>query len=517
LTARSGDAALVLTVATLSDLRIPYLAAILGCITGCGTSTQAPGPIQDAGVSAAADAGAPSAVTGTWSNTNVNGRGTRTWPVGPAAGEIEVWTWNGPGGGPTRLVGTVDGQAQFQVPAVPDGPFLLGVRRMDHFVSPYQVFYSSEGQRAFDLGVDSFGAREPGAPLAMMDTQLAVQLFGPVPWGGHPAAYDAFRLRVDNGSGWEVNGAEPSMLLGWAGMPLVDGPGQGHEALFLHWRSIGPDGSRRGTAVGALSTRDLKLVDGETTTFVAKMVVPAKDDPLSLDLRRAEFDGYRKDLGPVRPEASTSILVRRRAPGLADIDPDTTTLELALPGIDDVTVDAAGANPYPADWERVVEVSLQYPGVFDVPGIPDAPYAGPLLGAKLRRIDLAANLGKEPVRPTLSPPRTVLVGGRPVTAPLSGVGTAPTITWGPPAVGAPSLYRLVVSRVEPGAQPQFTHLLTAYTAQRSFRPPPDLLKPGAWHYLRLTAISSPAARLASPHREALPHAEADFTSARFTP
>src|SRR3954467_1272368 len=170
---------------------------------------------------------APSSpVTGTWIDTFVNARTSGMQKVDLSGAEVTAWAWDAAQAKWRRFAGTGTDQGRFEVPEVPGGAFVLGVRRS---TSSTPLFFESEaGSRGLDLGRDGYDA--PAGPDAGPGTGIDLSVSGLDP----PQKADALPLICDNGVQWLQVGSIPGatskrLQIDWKGLPLIAG---GQECLL---------------------------------------------------------------------------------------------------------------------------------------------------------------------------------------------------------------------------------------------------------------------------------------------
>lgn len=103
----------------------------------------------------------------------------------------------------------------------------------------------------------------------------------------------------------------------------------------------------------------------------------------------------------------------------------------------------------------------------------------------------------------ITPPRNVLVDGRPARGGTLTVSSRPTVSWDEPATGRAQHYEVSVAG---GAK-------TVVTRERSLRLPPGLLEPGAEQVLVVRAVQTAAVVDERPFEVVLPYAYADYLTA----
>jgi hypothetical protein len=114
--------------------------------------------------------------------------------------------------------------------------------------------------------------------------------------------------------------------------------------------------------------------------------------------------------------------------------------------------------------------------------------------------------------PLVTPPRDLRVNGLAANVALAGVGTGPTLSWSPPALGTPTSYLVRVQQL-----PGFALVVSARTAGTSLRIPDGVLAPGSTYFAWVTARVASAERLDAPLRNEFGASSADAVTATITP
>ena len=119
----------------------------------------------------------------------------------------------------------------------------------------------------------------------------------------------------------------------------------------------------------------------------------------------------------------------------------------------------------------------------------------------------------------VSPPRTLKVNNQAATAPLSGVGTTPTLSWTAPTTGTASTYQILVYRVyNTAGTTTGTTVAAFFTDQTSMVIPPNVLTAGNSYQFRVRAVSDPNANYAvAPWQTSLPYGDATAYTALVAP
>jgi len=174
---------------------------------------------------------------------------------------------------------------------------------------------------------------------------------------------------------------------------------------------------------------------------------------------------------------------------------------------------ASYGDPFPPAWGRLGSVYFYYQVPITVPG---ASTPGELT-ARIHFNDVAAKF-TGPIHPTLTPPREPKIDGRSAFTEVLGTGATPLVSWSPPQIGTPEIYKVFVyrARVSDG-RVLFDYLSVLYSAETSVRLPPDLLQFGESYVLVLEALIEDGVRVNKPFNRAAHRNFAQAVTARFSP
>jgi hypothetical protein len=499
------------TLAALTYLRLVWVgAALLVVACGNGRPPLAPG---DGGVSdgLSAGGGPTSAVRGSWINRRGLGGEVGPFPLDLSGAVVRAWLHQP--GGMRALAGAGTAGGTFEVPAVPEGPFLLEVRLTP--TNPPRIVSSAGSQRSFDLGSDAFGY--PGdLPIAGPGTQVAFELAGIAPW----VEGDTFQLLYESGFQYTTNSlpdVRPLVLLTvlHGSRRHIDGPGLGHRTYLVH-RGVSslPGGATLTAPRAAVITTAVKTVEGQTVTVPLSLAVPPTGASQVVDIRRREYLQFRAQVGVAAGAPKLRVSFHRLPPGLSLREwglSELVALEQGA-GEDDVQTEVKVPAFLPAEWREVRRVEVVFPTPCWLPGAMQ-----PLVNeAVMRTIDEGPE-ADAPVRPLLGPPRLVTIAGRPAEQSLANVGPEPVIRWEAPAVGQASGYRVYVRRLEARLDSVVeTWASSIATERREVTLPPGFLEMGYWYRIEIRAEQRPGGPLESPWRDRLPLREASTFTGAFT-
>ncbi|NMO13541.1 hypothetical protein HPC49_00585 [Pyxidicoccus fallax] len=280
-----------------------------------------------------------------------------------------------------------------------------------------------------------------------------------------------------------------------------------------------PDGGALGysTVVRSVETAPFDYTaDGITPLSVTGALQPVPQTPFTLDWRLSEYAAHASEVHPTATPATPDFYVMPSAYGLSHgwVGNVEQVLHLSLPPgtSSDFSRSLSYGTPYPSSWGMVGYAQSSFRVWLDAPDGASYGVLGNLF-TQARLEDLVAG----PVRPRVSPPRSLTLDGMDASTSREVGSLTPVIAWQAPALGTPSAYRVTVFG------PRFSSLvIKGYVyvpgSLTQVRLPPGLLSPGAIHYLRVTAIDAPFLDLSrmGATRHLLPNAHADALSAIFT-
>jgi hypothetical protein len=464
-------------------------------------------------------------ITGTCLFTFWSDDGSTTTYAGCANTEITSSGLDGAGLW-EQLSSTVLGANGFSVPA-PAGDCLLGVKYPNF---AYWEFFETS------MSTFALGANVVARPNAVIPTQQTVATFsldGFDPWDVNDfleltsSGGGTFSELVSPFGGGNVvpMGATSAVVsFDWygSGSRLPDGT-QG-DIVYVHQVATLPlPGADRSyqTATRFVSLPPtLAVANGTTQSVTATLGPVAQTGSLSLDWRTSSFEQHQAEINPnatgiqhaLRVDANPHSLSNR--PHLEPGSPDMLVLSVP-PGTLDLTLDEIPYGQFlPQFWVEyrliffTAGLSVTAPGAFE-PGL--------FIGGIGRYDPLPDVTG--PVTPVVTPPLSPEINGLDAFAGPAGVGTSPTVSWSPPAIGAPTSYVVLVSQPVESATGGTTFLNIAYitTTGTSVSVPPGLLEPGVTYVAAITAdMKNPDTSESAPYQLSYPYAYASAIVA-FTP
>jgi hypothetical protein len=458
----------------------------------------------------------PSTLTGTQVLRYLNDQGPEE--VIPNLTDAKVSAWSLSPDDTYKFVpgrGGADGKVM--VPDVPGGPFLMRF---------WNNYFAADTMRGFDL--DGFYGGRPVRARPSRPMTLTLDFSGLNPWqsGDRLVFYAPSVLSTDFGLQSKVVPtvvAGATSVMGVAdyftfGDPyLLDGPGHGDEVWLMQQSTLtSPQGQRYLVTKKVASTKALKLVDGQPATLTAAFTDVAQDKTFSVDWAVPEYAALSKSVNPAATKM-TGTLFLWAAPAhdrWGDVSWGAHTFLMGV-GMDTPAVKftASYGDPFPAAWGRLGGAYVFYQVPISVPG---ASTPGELT-AVVHFNDTVAKFNG-PIRPTLTPPGDPKIDGRSAFAEVLGTGATPLVSWSPPEVGTPEVYKLYLyrARVSEG-RVLFDYLAVFFTEATSLRLPPDLLQFGESYVLKLEALIEDGVSVNKPFHRAVHRAFSQTVTARFTP
>lgn len=329
--------------------------------------------------------------------------------------------------------------------------------------------------------------------------------------------------------GWTFDMQGNFMDLMNQGTPLVDAS-KGDDFVALHGvaQQEGdsmPDGDpwtgyQYFAAQEAFSAANVTMTDGGTTNVTLDFM-PVTQKNFVLDYKGSAFNALLPSgiTDPVFASLSVVMEVGTPNPGIgafASLWSTTVSSEMAYTNPDPACHDA-GCDPmacatacdpgmlvHPGDHAHTYGYGnpFQYGQELFTAIISFSKNVRPLLpemtterlrGSFSISVPAAEVMGK-PILPTLSLPQNIKVAGQatPYDQITTGVGTTPTISWDPPAMGTPTNYRVSVIDLKDMTGTDGTTSLrrtvaTMYTTGTQVTIPEGIMQAGANYYLQVTA------------------------------
>lgn len=248
--------------------------------------------------------------------------------------------------------------------------------------------------------------------------------------------------------------------------------------------------------------------------------VPTSD--FSLEWRLGDYISHAQDIHPDAEPNTSQFYVHPAAhgPTASWVGYSGEALRFVLPvgASYTLTDDLTYGNPYPSTWRMVSHANYSFRTLEVPPGGSGGTPRG--LSGNISSADYLENLVAAPIVPKLTPVRALAIDGLSATTQRGVSNTSPTISWQPPATGAPNAYRVSLQRLNTSnyiLMPQ-AHFLLPGTASE-VRIPTGLLASNATYAVKVTALDSPNSEVTcKPFTlfQDLPYHVADTLSSFFT-
>jgi len=436
-----------------------------------------------------------------------------------------------PGGhleaGGTFVPGSYAADGSWAIADAPDGPYVLCVD-----LGPDGWACGDTANDEVDLGYDLLG--RPDVDRATRSTPLGLSLSGLDAWNPNTdrieltsSAADVWDSFAPPFRGGDTSGdAVENFGAAATGEPLdLLGPA---DTLFVHQlstRSFHRDGEIHlyvaATRSGAFT--GLAMADGVAAHLDAPLdLLPLIASEL-VDWPLTRYESHHDEMAPaghvVAGGDHHALTIAASAfpvdgPGpVAAGSPGLVRIDLPA-GTGDVATTVYHGRFLGDLWNEWRSLAYAVPAVYLAPGA-TAPW---METAWLERRDaVPAPPGTAP--PAVTPVLAPRVNGADAFADVAApVGTTPTISWSPPASGAPDGYVVDVIRLgEECGRTTGIRAVRYVTQTTSITIPPGLLRAGSPHFARITALVAPLALDSAPLRWAVVHSRADALTGTFTP
>ena len=441
-------------------------------------------------------------------------------PVVPNLTDAKVSAWSlAPDGTYKFVAGKGGPDGKVMVPDVPGGPFLLRF---------WNNYIASSKMREFDL--DTFNAGRAIRPRATRPMTVTLDVTGLNPWQSNSDRLVFYAPSV-LATEFNVQGrVVPTVAAGATSVSgvadyftfgdpfLLDGPGRGDEAWLMQQSFLSsPQGQRYQVTKKVGSSKALKLADGQPATLTVALADVTQDQTLSIDWAVPEFAALRSSINPNTTKMTGNLFVWA-APNhdrFGDISWGAYAFNMGI------TVDtpalkftAMYGDPFPAAWGRLAGAYVYY----QVPvALPGASAPGELT-ARIFVNDTVARFNAGPLHPTLTPPKEPKINGHSAYAEVLDASATPLVSWSPPELGTPDVYKLYLyrARVTEG-RVVFDFLAVFYSEETSLRIPPDLLQFGESYVLMLESLIEDGVSVTRPYHRAQHRNFAQTITARFVP
>lgn len=486
-----------------------------GSSTSSGDTTSSTGGAassSSASSSASTGTGGPASdITGTIVDTYIN-QGSDTAVPNLAGTPIALV----PSGNTfTTITGTVAPDGSFKIPNVPAGTVYVGLQS----AGSTDTFIVTD-QRTLDLGY-FYAGRQDVKPITTSPTNLVLNLTGMAPWDD----LDTLEIYSQGAaSGGDLLAA--AMTVPTAGDTALTALSTDAAALFVpnQIEAAKSDATyftqlvtlTSGTfsydSIGkSFQPAAFSLLDGATTPL-AGAFTDVTQKTVTLDWKRSLFAGLASAVNPTAAVTTCSVYVFGE-PGGATRSTNSyvpTILYGSDAGVDDVSLKLAYGDPFPASWGPEAFIYADFSVPYLVPGTATMKHAHTTIDLSGTVTDVAAGA----VKPLISPPSALKVGGKDAFAVNTGVGLTPVLSWSAPTLGTSVLYQVNVRLIDEAVSAG--HFAGRFFTQgTSVTLPPGMLASGSSYFVRITAQT--AGSVTSPFKPATTGGTATAVSGVFTP
>jgi hypothetical protein len=484
-----------------------------GASTSSGdTTTSSTGGSATSSSSASTGTGGPASdITGTIIDTYIN-KGSDTAVPNLAGTPVALV----PSGNTfTTITGTVDPDGSFKIPNVPAGTVYVGLQS----AGSTDTFIVTD-QRKLDLGY-FYAGRQDVKPITTSPTDLVLDLTGLAPWGD----LDTLEIYSQGAaSGGDLLVA--AMTVPAAGDTVLTALSTDAAALFVPNQIEAAKGDKTyftqlvsltsGTfpysSIGkSFAPAAFSLLDGATTP-VTGAFTDVTPKTATLDWKRSLFAGLASAVNPTAAVTTCSIYLFAEpgGPTRSTNSYVPTILYGNDPGLDDVSLKLDYGNPFPADWGAQAFIYADFSVPYLVPGTATMKHAHTTIDLSGTATDVAAGV----VKPIISPPSALKVGGKDAFAVNTGVGLTPVLSWSAPTLGTSVLYQVNVRLIDEAVSAG--HFAGRFITQgTSVTLPPGMLASGSSYFVRITAQT--AGSVTTPFKPATTGGTATAISGVFTP
>lgn len=399
-----------------------------------------------------------------------------------------------------------------------DGNFVVDLDAPGEVTLQIGIDFVVTSVRDLDYGADLPG--RPNHPTANnFNTQVEMAWSGLEPW---QASSELELISPETGA-WShlvQLTASPTPPIGattidaamtWIGQGMIDGAAGHHlVGIELQPQSLGGVGTLVATrAVRSADT--FRIVEGSTAKFTGAMAAIPAVGQARLDWRRSQFD-------VLKPHPSANIagselaVVGAPASLTAGVFAPIGHLVLVPLGPQPSSDADLGTVPYgnpfgPADGVHTYALrSFLTP--LALPGT-----VGSTASVGVVSVARAAD-DASPLVPLVGPVGNLAINGLDATAPQTGVGRVPVLTWNAPAVGSADHYVVTVFKASVENMRTVIDPVAAFvTSDTKLRIPPRVLQTGATYHFEVRAVHEAVDTARKPFRHVMPQGAADAHTA----
>ena len=458
-------------------------------------------------------------VTGLQTNIFHTAAATVLQPLNLTARVIEAFAPNGTGGFEVIPATAKRADGTYTIAGVPEGPHWV------HLGNRY--VWTSSG--FVDWSQDLYGRAD--VDFAAAATRLQINAGNLAPWQTN----DSLAWVVpQQGASLQIPLTVPSttnaprigeVALGNFGLDLLDtnfggllDAAKGDLVYINQLVTQGASGVR--VLARSMVLPPLTTPSGSTTPVNSGFLDIAPSAKLQLRWDRAAF---ARQAGAVHPgiaasDSGMAISAFATSPALGTPFDAYSLLEFNTLGTTDLDFGTLRyGNPFPADWNRVVDAFVVFTKNYLAPGATvSEPLARGLSISTL--IDPATrNDTRMVLAPGVTPPRAPLINGRSLFNNQLAVGMNPTLSWSAPESGVPDHYSLRVLELRlDGTRSVFVTAGRLSTGDTSMVLPPGILQAGKLYVITIAAIKG-GTPVTQPSRNGLPISFATTMSAIVSP
>lgn len=399
--------------------------------------------------------------------------------------------------------GTGDAEGRFRIEDVPPGPFTVWLRTPGR--TPYGLYASAE---ALDLS-----RWRPGRADAVLATgaqaTLAIMLQGPL-----AGTFQGLELGVPTlGLALSQAGTGPIYSFPWTGRPLLQAPQDG---LWVLGMSEASDATTTTTRIGgavllpAFNQSDF----GEVRKSATPVATPSdRKHTFAVDLDA--YAAMQTATHPAATQRGTFFAALRVQPEGGELGPLGSwmpLLQVRSTGTGALhKVDTPYADPFPAEWMRLVQYRHAFS--FELP-VPGRSFRARISDA-FEECWMAALAPAGERKPTIHPVENARVGTSSLHAPPASVGLVPTFTWTTRNGEVFSYFVVTIFTVSNDGSLQAVGEFQ--TEMPVLSVPPGVFTEGKPHVVRITTVHQGAYSSGQPYRPSWPSVSVPFYSSVLLP
>lgn len=405
-------------------------------------------------------------------------------------------------GGFDTFNGTVAQDGTFTIPNVPPGSFWL--------IVPGTTLWTSSS--SVDLGYRHWGGCHPESP-SNAGTSLQASIDGLNPW----QYYDYFYFAVPNamtshGAITPVGATSISFEIPYNNLVLLNAA-NGDNAYFAQLVTATYGGVDFHALQKFAGPLPVTVQNGAVNSLSVTLTPLPQSDIFRANIRGSAFTALHDSMSPGSTSPNPGYNLR------LDITPDSSgpssmglfLLFASHPFATDTDAgDVPYANPYPPAWTRFLDYTDMATQSLLPPGATTP--VQPVLTTRVVSTDLPTV--SNPIAPLVGPALNPQINGASLFTDKTIVGTTPTLTWQPPAVGTASGYIIRVYQIAVNNGSANLEAKTFFfTSSTSVVLPPAILISGNSYYFQIESVYRKNIDLSvTPRRESFPEGTSDLGS-----